>query len=312
MKLKMNQTNWVRTAVLAAGCAFAMESAVQAIPTLQLDISGGVYRDETVYSQGPKFTLYALLNPNSTDTTEGNKINNVTIGNNFYISLAIEPNSAWKADKTRPTDLNLGSIKIGTTVLSVTKDMAFGVPPIYTLNPDLANNVKDLPSHDMYPTFYYETPAFHFLESQKTTEYNVQDSRFLGANNNGSLYYVPFAIDVSNLNPDYSVHFDLYAYNTIEGTEVVKYQELRDPTKPQDENQRIKVDKQWVDNPNYNPMETKEKTVPITTYKYLGNAPFSHDAQTGHSTPDAGGTLSLLGCALLGIEGLRRKLSLKA
>lgn len=32
----------------------------------------------------------------------------------------------------------------------------------------------------------------------------------------------------------------------------------------------------------------------------------------GTSTPDAGATLSLLGCALLGIEGMRRKLGLKA
>jgi hypothetical protein len=245
MKLTMNQTNWVRTAVMAAGCALAMESAVQAIPSLQLDIAGGAYdpvgQNVVQNTPGKVIDLYALLIPNDTNP----------LNDTYYLSIAVTPKLA--STSTTP----LGSIIInGGTPISVPSGFTYGIPPV---NRDDALN-KNLEHPDYFPTFYKEI-SFQFSSANKAAQYNVQDDPG-GIDLTGTgLYYNKWTIDYSGLNAGYELHFDLY-----------------------------NVDSQ---------------------YRVTSKAPYSHDAET-RRVPDAGSTLSLLGCALLGIEGLRRKLSLKA
>lgn len=163
--------------------------SVFAVPTLQLDISGGVYDDtpgvENVVSTGDIFTLYALLN--RPDDYSGD----------FYISAAVTPQVSQADD--------LGSFSFDGTIYDVTDDMIFGTPP------ELAPDNKDLSSHSIFETFYHE---FKFsFDGQKAALYNVEDnpggtSPWTGGD---YLYYKAFQVDVSGLDAGYEIHFDLYS-----------------------------------------------------------------------------------------------------
>jgi len=135
--------------------------------------------------------------------------------------------------------------------------------------------IGNLPTHSVFPTWYAEL-QFSAVGSPTLAAYNVQD----GSSGPGLLHYVDFTINISGLyswdglTSPYAVHFDLYTYDLV-----------GDPKK-------LKVD---------------------------AFAPFSHDAESGHGitvgggnptpVPEGGSMVAFLGCALMGLGGLRRKLA---
>lgn len=180
-----------------------------AVPSLQLDISGGTYdvTTETIVATGGTFTLYALLNgldPNDT----------------YYISAALVP-------KSDGTDAELGSFSFDGNTVDVTGGMEFGTPSL-----DAYLATLELPTHGVFPTFYTEF-AFSFgsnapvagtdgsvvlsgYEYGTVGEYNSQDEpggfagHVAGHVGGTGLYYVAFEIDTTNLMAGYAIHFDLY------------------------------------------------------------------------------------------------------
>lgn len=172
-------------AVLSANVSWA-------IPSLQLDIAGGIYDPvtETVIAGGNPFTLYALF-----DTTGG-----VSPVGTYYISAAIIPNP------TSP----FGSFSIDAdgagpgspTTYSSGSGMQLGTPPVSLLFPDL-------PSHSVFPTWYAEV-AFTFNAANTAVSYNSQDTSGGFVAGAGTLLYQAFTIDVRGVAAGYTVHFDLY------------------------------------------------------------------------------------------------------
>jgi len=173
-----------------------------AIPTLQLDISDGVYvgaPEETVFSTSDSFTLYALLNqPGDYSGT-------------FYVSAAVTPQISSSAD--------LGSFSFDGNTYDVTADMTYGTPP------EVAPDNKDLQDHGIFDT-YYIVFDFSFNAEDKAVSYNVQDNPggfSVHTSEDEYLYYKAFQVDVSGLTPGYEIHFDLFSvkYDEKKGEYVV-------------------------------------------------------------------------------------------
>ncbi|HMA65342.1 MAG TPA: choice-of-anchor N protein, partial [Chitinispirillaceae bacterium] len=137
---------------------------------------------ETVINTSNQFDLVALLN------SEG-------YTGNYYISMAVTPQIAMSAD--------IGSFVFGTETIDISK-MEFGTPPV-----DLVE-LGNLPTHGLFPTYFAER-SFVFGSADKALAYNVEDSPGgLVINGSGDLFYKTFNIDITNLNPNYGIHFDLY------------------------------------------------------------------------------------------------------
>lgn len=165
-----------------------------AVPTLQLDIGGGSYYDtttETITATGATFLLMALLTVAADDPL---------LVDTYYISAAVTP-------KVTGTGGDFGSFVFETTTVDVTEDMVFGSPPLH----DYAANGTDpgdLAGHGIFETYYYEA-EFHFSPVHFVTPYNTQTREF-GASGNLNAYLALFEVDITNLNPGYAIHFDLY------------------------------------------------------------------------------------------------------
>jgi hypothetical protein len=180
-------------------CILAVSGAMFAEPVLQLDILGGAYdlSTETIVAEGNgTFSVFAYLNGDA------------FLGDKFFLSAAITP-------KLANTPLDLGNIKINGLTYNVTKDMAWGVPP---LEANLAFDPGDLSKHGIFETFFCET-GFKFNSADKAVLYNTQDLPGQGPTlaSSGSFYYKKFDIDVSGLKPGYTVHFDLYNERLCKG-----------------------------------------------------------------------------------------------
>lgn len=162
----------------------ALANFARALPTLQLDIPGGVYNpvDETIYATSPTFTLRALLD----GTLDPNRT--------YYVSAALSP-------ATSQTPLpTMGSFSFGGNVYTLAS-LTYGTPPISVPDPGSGN----LASHGQYPTYFSEV-SFKFIDTQTTPAYNSATQ----TPSAGILHYYDFAVDVTGLNPDYKLHFDLY------------------------------------------------------------------------------------------------------
>lgn len=186
--------------ILTIAALLCMASVVQAYPTLQLDIGGGVYDpvSETTIASGSSFTLYALLNDSS--------IKDAT----FYISAAVIPKQT--------TGANLGSFTFNGDPVAVTGDMIYGTPPAALAD------TNDLAGHSVFETYFKEF-AFTFASAGQLTPYNVQpgeDGYLAEPNFGGSgMYYVPFTVNVSGLTSlDTIIHFDLYSQKYRNGDEM--------------------------------------------------------------------------------------------
>jgi len=161
---------------IAAG--LLLTSSLWAVPTLQLDIPGGLKDGDTTFSPGDVFTLQALaLNPSGT----------------YFISAAIVPKT--------PLSTDFGSFTIGGTTFSSSQNMVFGTPPIDVVIPS-----KDLPSHGIFETSFAEI-EFNFNGTPTVPSYNTQTGLLEGQ---GVLNLKEFAVDTTNLAGGFAVHFDLY------------------------------------------------------------------------------------------------------
>ncbi|MBI5755315.1 MAG: choice-of-anchor N protein, partial [Nitrospirae bacterium] len=167
-----------------------------AIPTLQLDILGGTYDEDTqtIIAPGNPFTLYALLIPNSKNT----------LTDYYYISAAVVP-------KTGPAGEVLGSFSFNGDTIDVTGEMVYGVPPLEQIVTLQEWDKGDLPKHGIYETYFAEF-EFQFNPNQ-ISPYNTQDRAISGGlipTSGNGMYYVTFNVDTANLAAGYEIHFDLY------------------------------------------------------------------------------------------------------
>lgn len=186
----------VRYGLLVMGLSCTPLQA-QAEPFLQLDILGGRYDSttQTIVSNGPSFTLVALLTPSGHSTYSPN--------DTYFISAAISP-------QVGPTDSSIGSYSWNSNTYSATQDMEFGRPPIEGLH-DATSDAGDLPSHSIFPTFFNEF-GFQFSSSQRAVTYNTADhpgGLVPTTATTGVSYYRLFNITTS-LSGTYQLHFDLY------------------------------------------------------------------------------------------------------
>jgi hypothetical protein len=192
----MTQSIWRAVAAIAVGLTMlsAMPIPASAIPSLQLDIQGGVYDPvtDTVVAQSDVFTLYAYLIPDR----------GASLYEDYFISAALAP-------KTGPSPHVLGSFVFGgTPPVTVTEQMFYGNPPIDAVE---GYDPRDVPPHGIFETYFSEF-QFRFSSSNRATAYNTQDSAGSGPtpNPSGSMYFTAFVVDVAGLADDYALHFDLY------------------------------------------------------------------------------------------------------
>ncbi|SPD74962.1 conserved exported hypothetical protein [uncultured Desulfobacterium sp.] len=195
--MKTNLLRKVAFFMLAAVISYAAgNKAALAYNMLQLDIGGGVYNnvDQTIYSTGDSFTLYALL-----DTT---KASSTDLNATYYIAAAVSPQVSSPSV--------LGSFIFDNTTYNVTSDMVYGVPPV-ELDNTAAFDPCDLPTHGIYETYFREF-KFNFDQNNRAVAYDSQDDPGgLDSDPNGTFLYASFAVDVSGLSDLYSMHFDLYS-----------------------------------------------------------------------------------------------------
>ncbi len=170
-----------------------------AIPLLQLDIGGGVYvggTQETVFATSPVFTLFALKDGAAPTT-------------NYYVSAAVVP-------QTVPPGVDAGSFLFNGQTVRVTQDMVYGVPPLESLtnlNADLFDP-GDLSRHGIFQTYYTQLLLAPGAGWTQVASYNTQDQPG-GPSAGTGMWAFEIPIDVSNLAPGYSIHFDLYSEKLV-------------------------------------------------------------------------------------------------
>lgn len=186
--------------VLAMCGLLAVEAPVaHAVPALQLDIAGGFYDniDQSIMTNSNTFTVYALL-----DTT-ARPGSAPSLTDTYFLSVALEPVTSASA--------NLGSFSVNGTTVIATSDMTYGTPPIERILGGAAADPGDLAPHGVYPTYFREF-AFTFNGSNTAGIYNTATTPGgISANLGGvGLLYAAFQLDLTLLNPNYALHFDLY------------------------------------------------------------------------------------------------------
>ena len=184
--------------VLTVGLLTVGAPAAHAVPALQLDIAGGYYDSitQTIMTNANTFTLYALI-----DTT-ARPGSAPSLTSTYYISAALEPLTSTAA--------NLGSFSVNGTNVNVTSDMTYGTPPIEVAGV-ATTDPGDLAPHGQYPTYFREF-AFSFNPLQTASIYNTATTPGgITANLGGTgLLYAAFQVDMTGMNPNYALHFDLY------------------------------------------------------------------------------------------------------
>jgi hypothetical protein len=178
---------------------------------LQLDAYPGAYvygdvygEDESVIATDPQFTLYALVNSISGNANEAFAADPFILGDvgSFYISGALVPTQSETS--TPPT---LGSILFDGEEIDVVAEMPPGTPPR-----GVFLESKDLPSHGIFETYYFER-SFTLDATKRAALYDsqlVDLSGPLPVVADGPLYFQDFEVDVSGLAAGYGIHFDLY------------------------------------------------------------------------------------------------------
>ena len=168
----------IKNIILFLLASFLLCSTSQALPVLQVDISDGVYdtATETVVATASSFSVYALLDDKKGDY----------LSEDFYLVVSLVPTA------TDPSGIGTFSFSGGTLV-----NEAYGTP-------------SELSSHGIFDTYYWEY-MFNFDSGNTALSYNVQDNPGgLVTTGSGSFYYAEFLVDVSGLDPDVVLHFDLY------------------------------------------------------------------------------------------------------
>jgi len=174
--------------ILSIASGLALTAPTWALPTWQLDITGGVYdpvTETTVATTNP-FDLVALYD---TAHPETNPTNPVTA----FISAAIIP----KTNGGSFGFFTIDGVKYGDGGIA----LQLGTPPIDAAFPNL-------PPHGIFPTLYAEK-AFSFSgpNSGSIAGYNTATGESVPGD---TLLFKTFNIDVSGVDPGVVVHFDLY------------------------------------------------------------------------------------------------------
>lgn len=172
----MNITKTILAGLVTAG-------SVLALPTLQLDISDGMYdvSTQTTVNTSNQFGLIALLN-------------SVDFSGDYYISMAVTPQIS--------SPEVFGSFVFAGETITIS-DMHYGTPPVDNYS---ANNEENLAPHGIFPTYFKE---FKFSFTGTTVSaYNAANQTEI---DNGTIYSELFNVDMGNLNPNYGIHFDLYS-----------------------------------------------------------------------------------------------------
>ncbi len=192
----------LKVAALSAILTLAAATA-DAYPILQLDIIGGHYdaATETIVSDGPNFTLVALL------TQSGNHSAADLLADTYYISAAVTPDPG-------PLASGLGSFSWNGANYDVTGDMTYGTPPLDDSDGG-ATDAQDLQPHSIFPTFFTEF-GFQFSEANRVASYNTEvtpgNPLVPTSATTGISYFATFNITTA-LSGDNALHFDLY--NTV-------------------------------------------------------------------------------------------------
>ncbi|PCJ23943.1 MAG: hypothetical protein COA96_10675 [SAR86 cluster bacterium] len=171
-----------------------------AVPTLQLGIGNGIYdlATETIVAPDDIFTLYAYAK------ATGNKA--IDVNQSHYISIALTP-------QTGPTPEPFGSFDFAGTTYDI-NNMDYGNPPFESV---LEHDAGDMSSHGVFNTFFLEI-EFLFSDLMITGNINTENNPEHVPDGAGNkLYYMDFAVDVSNLLPNFGLHFDLYNSHLIGG-----------------------------------------------------------------------------------------------
>lgn len=187
-------------------------AVAHADPFLQIDISGGKYdpASETTIAAGTKFTLYALQVPNGQGTLNPEK---------FFLSMALTPSStpagnfgsfSFFVDTNANGRWDSGEV---SRTVSATSGMTYGVPPLEA-NLLAAGDPNDLSDHGTFPAYFAEQ-GFWFNSDLETNHYDTQTSslahKTITTVGGGGMYYMPFVFDLSGLDSNKSIHFDLYS-----------------------------------------------------------------------------------------------------
>ncbi len=170
-------------AALAAAMLAGSAGPADALPTLQLDVIGGVYvggSEETTFAVSDVFTLKTLLVP---DGDSG-------LAHTYYLAMALFP-----ADATIGTFLfDDPADAAPADTVNVPAEMTYGTHPY-------------LASHGVYPTWYRDV-SFTFDGSDvEPVAYNSEGG---ATDPTKTQYFHLFDVDTSGLLPGWSLHFDLY------------------------------------------------------------------------------------------------------
>lgn len=193
-------------------CALFLNSPAFALSYLQLDASEGDYNvdTESVAATSNAFTLYALIAPDKDPDYENKAENDPALDRTFYISVALTnkytPIKEGDNGDYASVDITVDGTESTTYHFDFVKNAIYGVPPAAIDDPDL-------PTHGTYPTYYYEF-AFTLDPDKKASSYNSQDDPgglVTTDSDKDFLYYSAFDVDISALEKDYELHFDLYS-----------------------------------------------------------------------------------------------------
>lgn len=172
-----------------------LSTRLMSYPFLQLDIGGGLYDnvDQSIYSQSKVFNLYALENTLAPGYTES------IIDPEFHLAVALIPSVGYNLPIPA-----YGSVKVNNTAyLPSSSAWQYGVPPA-------GINYPLLGTHGIYETYYMEF-TFAFDSNSKAVAYDTQyNPGGFQTSATGDFLYQKFDIDVTQLDPGYELHFDLY------------------------------------------------------------------------------------------------------
>lgn len=188
-------TNMCRFLISMAMALFSLTA--MAIPTLQLNIEGGVYQasDETIVTSSSQFTLDAFARVESFD---------LVIDQPVYLSVAITP-------KSGPDPVDFGSFKVdGNSYDMNSPDLMYGVPPVE--NAAAIFDGGDLGKHEIFETLFLEI-EFYFNAASTVEAFNTQDEAGnvpVATSDGTGMYIKTFDIDTSGLLEGFELHFDLY------------------------------------------------------------------------------------------------------
>lgn len=265
----MNLKTKISTTLVSAAL-LGISSWANAIPTLQLGIGGGTYdaTTQTSIASANSFSLYAYLLADSSNP----------IGDSYTISMAVSPQVNSPA--------SLGSFSVDGAVIDVTSGMTYGIPPLdATIETTPGGDNHDLQTHGVFPTYFIER-TFSFSAADQTAAFNTADHPSFGPQPGSGMYFKKFDIDVTGLDENYSIHFDLYNSAAIGETVCTGKGKSRVCT-----------------------------TTPTGELDISQFAPFSHDAQSGPGGGGGGGgnevpepaSMLLVALGLFGLGFARKK-----